>query len=349
MNAAEPKLHIMSGMSRRVTIVDVAKVCGVTPATVSRVLNEKKKFSTSEAVREKIFDAAKKMGYVPNLAARNLVRQETHIVGVFASPLTHIAEGINESLLEGFASVLHPAGYDVFFEMSPAESRKHAVPFWRFDGALLMQQPKPETVAELDRRGVPYACVNERVGNPLAYILADDAMGMSRAVEYLRQLGHKRIAYANTDPYYFSHYSNTERYETLLASVKKHRMELVFGHDQPFKQAADFLNLSVKANGATGIITYDHRIAVKIMGAATMMGMRVPNDFSLICFNDVYPVELLAPPLTAVAVSGKEMGRIAADLLLKRLESKRAQKVSEIRVPEDLVVRGSTAPPPELQ
>src|SRR4051794_30835339 len=349
MNVIEPKVHILSGMSRRVTIVDVAKVCGVTPATVSRVLNAKKKFSTSEAVRDKIFNAAKTMGYVPNLAARNLVRQETRIVGVFASPLTHIAEGINESLLEGFASVLHPADYDVFFEMSPAESRKHAVPFWRFDGALLMQQPKPETVAELDRRGVPYACVNERVGNPLAYILADDVMGMSRAVEYLRQLGHKRIAYANTDPYYFSHYSVSERYETLLTSVKKHRMDLVLGHDQPFKQAADFLNLTVKANGATGIITYDHRIAVKIVGAAASMGLRVPQDFSLICFNDVYPVELLSPPLTAVAVSGKEMGRIGADLLLKRLQSKRPQKVAEIRVAEDLVVRGSTAPPPELQ
>jgi LacI family transcriptional regulator len=126
-------------------------------------------------------------------------------------------------------------------------------------------------------------------------------------------------------------------------------MELVFGHDQPFKLAADFLNLTVKANGATGIITYDHRIAVKIVGAATMMGLSVPKDFSLICFNDVYPVELLAPPLTAVAVSGKEMGRVGADLLLKHLESKRAQKVNEIRVPEELIVRSSTAPPPELQ
>ena len=339
----------MPGMSRRVTIVDVANVCGVTPATVSRVLNAKKKFSTSEAVRERILGAAKKMGYVPNLAARNLVRQETRIVGVFASPLTHIAEGINESLLEGFASVLHPADYDVFFEMSPAQSRKHAVPFWRFDGALLMQQPKPETVAELDRRGVPYVCVNEKVGNPLASVLADDVMGMSRAVEYLRRLGHKRIAYANTDPYYFSHYSVTERHETLLDGVKKHRMELVFGHEHPFKQAVDFLNLTVKANGATAVISYDHRIAVRLVGTATTMGLRIPQDFSLICFNDVYPVELLAPPLTAVAVSGKEMGRVGAELLLERLESKRAQPVNEIRVPEDLVVRGSTAPPPELQ
>jgi LacI family transcriptional regulator len=315
---------------------------------VSRVLNAKKNFSTSDAVRAKIFETAEKMGYVPNLAARNLVQQETRIIGVFASPFTRIAEGINESLLEGLASVLHPAGYDVFFEVSSLENRRHAVPFWRFDGALLMQQPKPETVAELDHRGVPYVCINERVGNPIAYVLADDAMGMTRAVEYLRQLGHKRIAYTNTVSGYFSHYSVTERYDTLLAGVKKHRMELVLG-DQPFAQATDFLNLTVKANGATGIITYDHRIAVRLVGAATTMGLRIPEDFSLICFNDVYPIDLLAPPLTVIAVSGREMGRVGADLLLTRLLSKRPPKVTEIRVPEDLVVRGSTAPPPELQ
>ncbi len=350
MSVIEPKIHIMPRMSQRVTIVDVAKVCGVTPATVSRVLNQKKKFSTTETVRDRIFDAAKKMGYVPNLAARNLVRQETHIVGVFASPLTHIAEGINESLLEGFASVLHPAGYDVFFEMSPAESRKHAVPFWRFDGALLMQQPKPETVEELDRRGVPYVCVNEPRRQSAGEHPGRRCDGDGRAVEYLRQLGHKRIAYANTDPYYFSHYSITERYETLLASVKKHRMELVLGHEEPFKEAVNFLNLTVKANGATAIISYDHRIAVRLVGAAMTMGLRIPQDFSLICFNDVYPVELLSPPLTAVAVSGKEMGRIGRRSAAEAAGVK-ARPGSE-RNPStgrNGGAGGSTPPPPELQ
>lgn len=125
-------------------------------------------------------------------------------------------------------------------------------------------------------------------------------------------------------------------------------MELVLGHDGPFRQPMDFLNLTVKANRVTAIISYDHRIAVQLVGAASTMGLRIPQDFSLICFNDVFPVSMLAPPLTAVAVSGREMGRIGADLLLKRLESKQPQ-VGEVRVPEELVIRSSTAPPPELQ
>src|SRR5205814_1862148 len=108
--------------------------------------------------------------------------------------------------------VLHAGGYDVFFELGAATGAGPALPFWRFDGAILMQAPKPETVTELDRRRVPYVCVNERVGNPAAHVLADDVMGMNRALEHLMQLGHRRIAYANARASYFSHYSVTDRY-----------------------------------------------------------------------------------------------------------------------------------------
>ena len=346
MNGIEVNLGKMPGVVRRPTITDVAKLCGVTPATVSRVLNAKSEFSTSDAVREKILETARRVGYVPDLAARNLNRQSTRIIGVFASPRTHIAEGINESLLEGIAGVLHPAGYDVFFELSPLNDVDHALPFWRFDGAILMQAPKPETVAALDERRVQYVCVNERIGTPVAHVLADDTMGTNHTLDHLAQLGHKRIAYANARGTYFSHYSVTERYDTLLAGAQKRGLTLVAGHEQPFSSPEEFLNDSIKAGGATAVITYDHHIAVVLVGAAYAMGLRIPHDFSLVCFNDVFPIALLPPPLTAVKVSGHEMGRVGAELLLNSLASNKPVTSKEIRVPEDLIVRGSTAPPP---
>jgi LacI family transcriptional regulator len=336
-------------VSARPTITDVAKMCGVTPATVSRVLNGKKKFSTSEAVRERILETARKLGYVPDLAARNLNRRDTRIIGLFASPQTHVAEGINESLLEGLAEVLHAGGYDVFFELGSAKGDQRALPFWRFDGAILMQAPRPETVTELDRRRVPYVCVNERVGDPAAHVLADDVMGMRHAVEHLLQLGHRRLAYANARATYMSHYSVTERYETLLETVCGGAgVTLVEGHDTPFASATDFLKDVIVRGGATAVITYDHHIAVTLVGASHALGLRIPKDFSLICFNDVFPVALLPPPLTAVAVSGREMGRVGADLLLNSLLGPQARQHAgkEIRIAEDLIVRASTAPPP---
>jgi LacI family transcriptional regulator len=345
LNGFDPSnVDIMPRVKSRPTITDVARLCGVTPATVSRVLNGKQKFSASEAVRQKIFETARKLGYVPDLAARNLNRRATRIIGLFASPQTHVAEGINESLLEGITEALHAGGYDVFFELG-ATTLENPLPFWRFDGAILMQAPRQETVIELDRRRVPYVCVNEKVGNPAAFVLADDAMGANRALEHLAQLGHKRIAYANARATYFSHYSVTERYETLLAGVRKRGLTLVEGHDTPFSSAAEFLQQAVIDGRATAVITYDHHIAVMLVGAAHGLGLRIPDDFSLICFNDVFPVALLPPPLTAVAVSGREMGRVGADLLLNSLLNPDGKHGKEIRIPEDLVVRSSTAPP----
>jgi LacI family transcriptional regulator len=339
----QAKAIMLAVPPRRPTISDLARLCGVTPATVSRVLNNKKEFSTSTAVRENIWATARKVGYVPDLGARNLSRRETRIVGLFASPQTHVAEGINESLLEGIASALHAEGYEVFFELSPTQG-KNALPFWRFDGAILMQAPKAETVSELDRRGVPYVCVNERFGNPVASVLADDPAGMRAALAHLTQLGHKRIGYANARATYFSHYSVTERYETLLAAARFGEFGLVTGHETPFSSATDFVRGAVIENHATALITYDHQIAVMIVGAAQGLGLRIPEDFSLVCFNDVFPVSMLYPPLTAVAVSGREMGKLGAELLVSSLRSPRKVSSREERVAEDLIVRGSTAP-----
>jgi LacI family transcriptional regulator len=206
-----------------------------------------------------------------------------------------------------------------------------------------MQAPKRETVLELDRRRVPYVCVNEKVGNPVANIIADDAMGMNRALDHLTQLGHKRIAYANARATYFSHYSVTDRYETLLTGARKRGAHLVEGHENPFSSATEFLDEAIIKGRATAVVTYDHHIAVAIVGAAAEKGLKIPDDFSLVCFNDVFPVSMLPPPLTAVAVSGRDMGKIGADLLLNSLVTDRPHTTREIKVPEDLIVRASTA------
>lgn len=331
----------------RPTIADVARLCGVTPATVSRVLNRKTSFSTSEAVREKIFETARKLGYVPDLAARNLNRRSTRIIGIFSAPHTSFTWGINQSLLEGASAVLHKAGYDVFFEVSSPHRLDHALPFWRFDGAILFQSPKPEIIGELDNRHVPYVCINEQLGTPIASVLTDDVMGVKLVVRHLADLGHRRLAYANACAQYLPHYSVGERHETLLAEARKAGMELVPGHDVPFAMGEEFLRCAIVRDGATAVVTYDHAIAVELLGAAAAFGLKIPSDFSLVCFNDEFPTSLVAPPLTAVAVSGKEMGRIGAEVLLAALNESKQPQARVIRVPESLHVRASTARAPD--
>lgn len=332
-------------LQKRVTISDVAKLCGVTPATVSRVLNGKRKFRASEEVRQRITSTAQALGYQPDLAARNLNRKATRIIGIFASPRTHMSEGITDMLLEGLTDVLRPAGYDVFFDLSGGGSSANALPFWRFDGAVVMQAPRPEAVAELDRRRVPYVCVNEQTGNPVCSVLADDEMGMFHAVDYLKSIGHKKIAYAGAKATYLKHYSITVRPAALAARAAAVGLELAAGFDAPISSVGEFLRRAVVADGATAVICYDHHIAVELVSAAHTMGLKIPENFSLLCYNDAFPVALLPTPLTAIAVNGQEMGRIGAQRLLNVLSGSAAPVESEIRVREEFVLRASTAPP----
>ncbi len=337
--------HNCSAVTRP-KLKDVAAACGVSIGTVSRVLNHDESFSAREEVRQRILEAAEQLGYAPDLAARNLNRGETQIVGVFGDPDTHIGEGINDAVFEGIAEAVRNQDYDVFFDVTSKHSTGRKLPFWRFDGAILIQSPLPEVVEELDRRYVPYVSVNETVGTPIASVLADDVMGATRMMEHLAELGHRRIAYANAAKGYFKHYSVPDRHDTIQAFCREYGLTLVPGHDEDFLSADQFLRRAVIEHGATAILAYDHRIVVRILGTAYRLGLTVPKDFSLACFNDEFPVAELYPPITVVAVSGKAMGRTAATILLDVMRSSESpERSSTLRLEEKVVVRASTAPP----
>ena len=338
-------------LRKRPTIVDIANACGVTHATVSRVLNGK--LNVRPELREQILRTAEDIGYAPNLAARSLNGSSDHIIGVFASRYTDFTKGISEFLLEGLVEVLQPLGYEVFFRLLRAKAGNEAavrtLPFWRFDGAILLQAPDPEIVAALRRRRVPYIGVNEVVEGAAGNVLSNDSGGVELALDHLHELGHRTIAYANAGHYYLPHYSIEERHASILSGTRVRKMTLTEGHDQPFtwEDAAGFLR-KAKSAGATAIVTYDHQEAMLLLGAAYTEHLRIPDEMSLICFNDVFPLEFLPPPLTAVRVPGQQMGEVGAKLLLKALSAKTRQEPAEakvVRVDEMLIVRGSTAPP----
>ncbi len=334
-------------------LADIAKACGVSTAAVSRILNGDRRFSARPEVRKKVQETAQHLGYVPDLSARNLNRRHTGIVGMFGSPYTHIGRGLNDQILDGVASVLHGSDHDLFYEVSRREPGASPLPFWRFDGAILLQSPQKQVVEELDRRRVPYVCVNEKIETAAACVLTDDVHGMELALEHLYGWGHRTIGYANAHSSYFTHYSIADRHNTLVAWAKKHKVALARGHDRPFDTPEVFLREAVVQDHATALITYDHRHVVSILGAAQAMGLVVPRDLSLICFNDEFPVDQLFPGITSIAISGERMGRLAAESLLKAVAWSAAPSQTEkprcetLTVSETLVVRGSTAAPRE--
>lgn len=330
----------------RPKLKDVAAVCGVSIGTVSRVLNRDESFSARDEVRQRILEAAEQLGYAPDLAARNLNRGATQIIGVFGDPATHIGEGINDAVFEGITEAVSSQDYDVFFDVTSKHPTSRKLPFWRFDGAILIQSPLPEVVEELDRRHVPYVSVNETVGNPIASVLADDVMGATKIMEHFAELGHRKVAYANAAKGYFKHYSVPLRHDTIQAFCRDYGMTLVPSHDEDFISADQFLRRAIIEYGATAVLAYDHRIVVRILGAAHRLGFAVPKDFSLACFNDEFPVAELYPPITVVSVSGRAMGRTAATILLDAMRSNQyLDHHGTLRLEERVIIRASTGSP----
>jgi LacI family transcriptional regulator len=335
----------MDHMRKPSRLADIARECGVSTAAVSRILNGDRRFSVRPEVRQHVQETAHRLGYVPDLSARNLNRRKTGIVGMFGSPYTNLGHGINQQILDGVARTLHRCDYDLFFEVTRRQPGASPLPFWRFDGAILLQAPQPQIVEELERRQVPYVCVNEKTGKPAAIVLTDDVHGMELALEHLHALGHHTIAYANARSSYFPHYSIAERHSTLLAWAKRHKVTLARGHDRPCDLPEVFLREAVLEDHATAVIVYDHMLAVAILGAAQTLGLAIPHDLSLVCFNDEFPVGQLYPGLTAIAVAGHQMGQLAADCMLKAIASPATTEPAVLTVPESLIVRGSTAAP----
>jgi len=342
-----------------VTILEIAQHLNVSHSTVSRVLNNKPHTYISDETRRRVEAAARAMGYRPNLAARSLRDARSNMVGIFAAPNMGIWSGPAVNISEGLTEVLHERQMHLFFALVTADDDERSLPAWRFDGAVLLQQPSEASIRHLLTADRPFVAVNEQVEHGVS-VLVDEAGGVRLAMEHLWELGHRRIAYANASQWHYPHYSVSERQEAYL----QYAVDLGIAPDinreytppppppgtaRYSDQLIPWLRETILA-GTTAILAYDHMIAVDILVAAQQLLLRIPQDFSLICFNKEIITEQLQ--FTVIASQGVEMGRVAAKVLLQRMDAEEGALLtpnssvpSIIRVPQELIPRASTAPP----
>ena len=321
---------------------DVARRAGVARTTVSRVLNNyKDNFSVTPEVRQRILDAARELGYHPDLMARSLrSKKRTGMVGWFGSvyPATFSA-----GLLDALSKTLSGAG---FFIVPSYVRRGHEpihLPWWRMDAAVVSGIFEAGEVDEIERIGLPYVCVNCANGPGGSVVALDDAGGMALAFGHLFSLGHRRIAYVLMDEKIArGHSSVAVRSDAYAAAVAEAGLASISDTLYPGDEDSLVHHL-VRECGATALIAYNGHAALLLLGACRRAGLRVPQDVSLLTFNDEYPMSHLEPSITAVALDGPACGRAAAELVLERLSHPDALP-RRIVLPESLVVRRSTGP-----
>lgn len=330
------------------TIKEVAAHCGVSQATVSRVLNGNFNhgFSVRREVHKRIVDVAGALGYRPNLAAKNLVQRQTRIITILGCDIALGWPGnIYQTIIDACVETLHVSGYNVCMNVPNLAENRCELPPWKVDGAIILQECSPETIEEMERANIPYVVINGVGGPGCSSVIPDDVEGTKQAMRHLVELGHTQIAYAGPTREHKKHRSITDRHDTYLSELTRYGLEPIRNHDKVFNSASAFLASSVMKYHATAILAYDHIEAMRILHGAHMLEIQIPRQVSLICFNDEYLCSIVTPPLTTVAVPSKQMGRTAANMLLERMKSPEDYHPRCEKLSQNLVVRSSTAAP----
>jgi LacI family transcriptional regulator len=255
---------------------------------------------------------------------------------------------IYQPACEAAIRLLQGHNYTVCMAAASLKDDHTELPPWRVDGVVVIQECSPETIDEMERIQLPYVVINGVGGASCSSVVPDDVDATRRAINHLLKLGHQRIAYATPSPKHRSHASVGQRYQTYISELNAAGLKPVLSSEAAFTSGIDFLVSSVLKQKATAILAYDHVIAMKIIHDANILRIKIPEQVSLLCFNDESICALVVPPLTTVGVPSLEMGKIAAELLLKKIESPQEEFASEcVRLQEDLVIRSSTARPPD--
>ncbi|MEM7577976.1 MAG: LacI family DNA-binding transcriptional regulator [Planctomycetota bacterium] len=341
---------------RKASISEVARLCGVHKSTVSRVLNNRYPagYSVSDAVKAKVLKVADELNFRPNPVLRTMSASRTGLIALLGmsdfnrSSRGPVEEAVNVMLRE-FADL----DYRICTSFLTVGDEAYESPPWRVDGAVVLNPTALEQYEAIHTSGIPYLVMNgvSRADRPSVNV--DDYAGARLAVEYLAELGHRRIAYVKTNQFNVKlpldaqgrphwHPSVAERERGYLAALAELGLTAVPGHGDWDRPLPDAVSAAV-TQGATAILSYDHVEAVEVVGRLQRAGHKVPDDISVLCFNEAFPTAEVFPSLTAMVVPGDEMALAAVRLLKEAIDGKPYQQAV---VREKIRPRESTGPAP---
>ena len=335
----------------RVTSHDVARAAGVSRTTVSIVLNRSTSAVIGDDTRKRVEAVAAELGYRPNSAARMLKSGVTETVGLVVTESRSLTvDGYIPLLFNGVGSVLRRKGYHLLLETLSRTPGKNPytdlVESRRIDGLLLLSPRRDDTaLIELIESDYPIVLLGS-IGHPKEISVdTPSTEGLRKAVDHVVALGHRRIGCVPFSPPGFA--AADMRVAELRAFLSGHGIDLAdaavvhgdFGAESGYHAT---LRLMAARPDTTAIFAGNDTIALGVLGALARLGRSVPNDISVVGFDDLPFAGYVAPPLTTVRVDAVHQGRCAAEALIQRLKGKPVpeprQKFASVFVP-----RGSTS------
>ena len=248
---------------------------------------------------------------------------------------------MNSTAVGAAVGVLHQMGYSVCTSFPKPDQLGGQLPPWRVDGYLIVGVQNKRSLKEIEASSIPYVSINTRVGENGYACQVDDALGICKVLDYLQQMGHIRIAYRNgsADRSRPDSHAVEDRHTAFVHQIQARQLPLLGNHDTMVLSDEDFLVQTMEQQ-ATVVVAYDLTEAMRLMQMASQLKIAIPDDLSLICFNDEYPAAILTTPLTVMGVPAQSMGRQAAVMLVDLLQSKKPSQQVQL-FEEQLVIRQS--------
>ncbi len=330
---------------RSVTLADIAREAGTSPSTASRALSGRG--YVSPATRQRLVEAADRLGYVANASARTLKQRRSRVVGVVVSDLANqfyarLAVGVEETLREADYQMLLLSDNS---ERAEELAGAHAFAEMRAAG-VIMAPVDYDAAPLLARHGIPVVEVDRRLADlPCDAVVIDNEGGAHEATRHLLELGHRRVGLLVADTDWTTDAGRLAGYRTAHAEAgvpvdERLIVRIAFGAADAYARIAAL----VDAHAPTAIFAANNQLAEQAWMLLRARGLRLAHDVSLVGFDDVPWTAMVDPAVTVVAQPTIELGRRAATLLLRRLDDPGCAPGLEILQPT-LVVRASTAPP----
>ncbi|RUW27118.1 LacI family transcriptional regulator [Mesorhizobium sp. M4B.F.Ca.ET.215.01.1.1] len=340
-----------SKLKKRAGVFDVAREAGVSVATVSRAFNLPD--LVSEDVRRRVLAISQRLGYAANPAAKALRSRKTHIVGaaiptldyaIFAKMINHFQDTFAQ---HGYITIVATTGFE---HANVFEKVKTLVD--RGAEALLLVGAieDPALVRYLKEPHIPvvttYSYIPEEIVPCIGF---DNYAATQSAMEYLADLGHRNFAMIAGSP------KGSDRQRTRIAAYKDfigarqlEGEENIIIRDFTIRDGAEAMRaLLVKYPDTTALVCNTDVVAFGALSESRRLGIRIPQDISVVGFDDAEYAAQLDPPLTTIAVPAEEMGRLSAEMLHMSLSTGESPRF--VRLDSQLIVRKSACPPRGLK
>ncbi len=333
-------------MTATVTIKDVARLSGVSPMTVSRVINDSERVSPE--TRRRVEEAISELGYVPSRLARGLSRQRT---GTLALIVPDVANPFFTLIVRSAEDVARRAGFRVILcdtraDLALEREVIEEMIAHRVEGILIapVNDRSRDHLRRLARFGLPFVLVDRTIaGIDADAVLGDSVDGARRLVAHLISLGHRRIGMIVESEEVSTARDRRRGYDAALheAGIPLEPALVTESTVDPAGGAAGMRQLLGLDDPPTAVFTVNNLVALGAIEAVRAAGLEVPDDIALVCFDDIEYASRLYPFLTVMEQPAETFGTLGTQLLLERIDGRGPDRRRMVVLPAEFVVRRS--------